>query len=117
VIKGDIHLLGTEIYHGLSDALVEQVQAFQKPDTGGAVNYGNIELYLGDSTFGKGDQFLFDLLFVQKLILVPEHGGLHLYSWSLFQIVVGVEFVFIQELVNGLASMATKGQIVPDYRM
>lgn len=75
------------------------------------------EFYLGDTAFGKGDEFFLDFFLVQEFIFIPEGRGLYLYPRLFLQVVIVVELIFIQELVDGQTTIAAKGLFLPDYRV
>ncbi len=117
LIEGNVYLFSGEIHEGVFDPPVQEMQFFQEPDAGGAMDDRDEEFHFGDASFGKGNQFIPDLFLIQEGIFIPQCSGFHPDPGIILQLVIVVKFVLVQELVYCKASLAAKEHFVPYDRV
>jgi len=115
-VKGDVDLFPDEADTGMADAGVEFLEVFQQPNTGGAMDHGNVKADLGGIPFGEEEQLGLYLFGVEEFVAVAEFGGFHPDAGSFLEVIIGVELVFMEHLVHRPASVTAKFKAVADHR-
>lgn len=97
---------------------MQGVQILQQPYAGSTVDRWNEKAYFRYTAIGKIEQAILDLfqLKVSKLFVRRDLIGFQFDSGSRLDTVILIHLILVQQLVNGLTTLATKRVVIPGNR-
>jgi hypothetical protein len=109
--------LSWKIYAGTGYSRVNRIQVFEKPDTGGTMDDGDKKSDFADAAITEIEQGFPDVFKVKKSIFVAGIAAFDPDPGHFFDLVILLQVFLVQDLVNGFASVAAKGQVVQKHRV